>query len=97
MKHIVSYRLFENNSSAESLGLYDEMSKLLTKANILVSNFNNENPDDYTIDSPDEAMELLSEISDSSELYNDAQDLFNEIDSLNNRIDELDSEDYFTK
>lgn len=82
--------------ASEDAGLYDKMSILLNKANILYCKFKGDDPDDWEdYDSPEEAMEALDEIPESHELYTEALELYNEIYSLNEKIDETESESYF--
>lgn len=97
MKKIKGFKDFINEglSNAESAGLYDDMSDLLVKANILYCKFSGEDSEEYVISSPDEAMELLEMIHNSSEFYTEARELYDEIDSLNNEIDSMDVEEMF--
>lgn len=82
--------LNEKMSKSEKKGLYDKMSDLLNKANILVCTHDGDDPEEYEIPDPDTAIELLEEI-DTVE----AKELLDQIESLNNEIDETDSEEYY--
>lgn len=105
MKNIKGFKDFTNEavvfrqndrlSKAEDAGLYDTMSYLLDKANKLYCKFSGENSDDYVISSPDEAMELIELIGDSSEFYTEARELYNEIKYLNDQIDSIDAEEMY--
>ena len=83
--------LNEGMSNAENLGLYDQMTDLLNRANILISNQEGNNPDEWEISNPDEALELLMDVHSD-----EAQELYNEIEQLNNKIDEADAEEYLS-
>jgi len=103
MKHLKKFENFitEGLSNVENAGLYDQMNELLNRANVLISNYSEEYPDDYFDNqsfatTPDEALELLTEIEKESQYYDEAQKLYNEIDLLNTEIDEMDAEEYFS-
>jgi hypothetical protein len=107
MKRIKTFDTFltEGLDDAENAGLYDrrtwlplteDMSEILNRANILISKYRNEDPDDYLENqsfatTPEEALELLSEIEKGSDFYEQAQKLYDEI------IDEMENEDCFIR
>ena len=99
MKKIKTFEKFikEGLDNAENAGLYDEMSELLNKANILISKSFNDNLDEYSINSPEEALDLLYEISEDSEYYAYAQELIADIEDLNDQIDEMDAEEFYNE
>lgn len=98
MKIIKNFENFLNEDyteSAENQGRYDQMTDLLVKANVLVSKYRGEDPEEFEISDPDEALDLLSEIEEDSELYDEAQELQSEIGELSDKIDEMDAEDFY--
>lgn len=99
MKKIKTFEEFLNEGldDVENAGLYDDMADLLSQANILVCTYKGEDPNEYTISNPDEAIDCLDEIEEGHELYHQAQELIDNIAALDDDIDSIDAKEYFSK
>ena len=98
MKKIKTFEAFVKEGihhEAENAGLYDDMTDLLNQANILISKYNGENPEEYEVPNPDEVIDFLNEIEEGHELYSEAQELIDNIAALNDEIDSIESKEYF--
>jgi len=96
MKNLKGFKKFLNEGdtrlSDTDTSLYDQMTNLLIKANEIICKYNDENPEDYDIPTPEDALDFLSEIENKNELYDESQKLYDEIKTL---LDKTDVEKFF--
>jgi len=89
MKNLKTFESYVDD--AENTGLYDEMSELLDKANILICNNNGINPDENNVATdPDTANGELAKIATT-----EAIDLIEEINNKITEIDEMEAESFY--
>lgn len=76
---------------AEESGLYDDMSTLLDKANILICNYNGIDPEENNL-----AIDIDIACDELAKLATpEAIDLIDEINNKNSEIDEMESESFY--
>ena len=91
MKKLKTFESYVDD--AEESGLYDDMSELLDKANILICNYKGINPEENNEASdPEETNDSLAKIATP-----EAINLIKEINDKSTEIDEMESESYYNE